>query len=98
MDYACEDADITWQLKQIFQAEIEKDHLKDLFYQIEMPLVRVLKDMETEGIKIDTQALAVFSKELEIDLDRLEKEIKELAGVADFNLDSPKQLGRYFLK
>jgi DNA polymerase-1 len=93
VDYACEDADITWQLKQIFQAEIEKDHLKDLFYQIEMPLVRVLKDMETEGIKIDTQALAVFSKELEIDLDRLEKEIKELAGVADFNLDSPKQLG-----
>jgi DNA polymerase-1 len=93
VDYACEDADITWQLKQIFQTEIEKDHLKDLFYQIEMPLVRVLKDMETEGIKIDTQALAVFSKELEIDLDRLEKEIKELAGVADFNLDSPKQLG-----
>jgi DNA polymerase-1 len=93
VDYACEDADITWQLKQIFQVEIEKDHLKDLFYQIEMPLVRVLKDMETEGIKIDTQALAVFSKELEIDLDRLEKEIKELAGVADFNLDSPKQLG-----
>jgi DNA polymerase-1 len=93
VDYACEDADVTWQLKQIFQAEIEKPHLKHLFYEIEMPLVRVLKDMETEGIRLDTDALAIFSKELEIDLVQLEKDIKELAGVQDFNLDSPKQLG-----
>lgn len=93
VDYACEDADITWQLKQIFQPEIEKDHLKKLFYEIEMPLARVLKDMEVEGINLDVSALAIFSKELEIDLIRLEKEIKDLAGVADFNLDSPKQLG-----
>lgn len=92
-DYACEDADITWQLKQIFQPEVEKDHLKKLFYEIEMPLARVLKDMEVEGINLDVAALAVFSKELEIDLERLEREIKELAGVSDFNLDSPKQLG-----
>lgn len=93
VDYACEDADITWQLKAIFQPEIEKDHLKELFYEIEMPLARVLKDMEVEGINLDVNALAVFSKELETDLDRLEREIKELAGVEDFNLDSPKQLG-----
>jgi len=93
VDYACEDADITWQLKAIFQPEIEKDHLKELFYEIEMPLARVLKDMEIEGINLDVNALAVFSKELETDLDRLERDIKELAGVADFNLDSPKQLG-----
>lgn len=92
-DYACEDSDITWQLKQIFQPEIEKDHLKSLFYDIEMPLCRVLKDMEVEGINMDVPALAIFSDELEVDLIRLEKEIKELAGVADFNLDSPKQLG-----
>lgn len=93
VDYACEDADITWQLKAIFQPEIEKDHLRELFYDIEMPLARVLKDMEVEGINLDVDALAVFSKELEIDLDRLEGEIKDLAGVEDFNLDSPKQLG-----
>ena len=93
VDYACEDADITWQLKAIFQPEIEKDHLRKLFYDIEMPLARVLKDMEVEGINLDVDALAVFSKELEIDLDRLEREIKDLAGVEDFNLDSPKQLG-----
>lgn len=93
VDYACEDADITWQLKAIFQPEIEKDHLRELFYEIEMPLARVLKDMEVEGINLDVDALAVFSKELEIDLDRLEREIKDLAGVEDFNLDSPKQLG-----
>ncbi len=93
VDYACEDADITWQLKQIFQPEIEKDHLKNLFYEIEMPLARVLMDMEVEGINLDVKALEIFSKELEIDLDRLEKDIKALAGVADFNLDSPKQLG-----
>ena len=93
VDYACEDADITWQLKAIFQPEIEKDHLRELFYDIEMPLARVLKDMEVEGINLDVDALAVFSKELEIDLDRLEREIKDLAGVEYFNLDSPKQLG-----
>ncbi|NOQ72375.1 MAG: DNA polymerase I [Crocinitomix sp.] len=92
-DYACEDSDITWQLKQIFQPEIEKPHLKALFYDMEMPLARVLKDMEVEGINLDVPGLAAFSKELEVDLIRLEKEIKGLAGVEEFNLDSPKQLG-----
>ena len=92
-DYACEDSDITWQLKEIFQSEIEKDHLKDLFYKMEMPLARVLKDMEVEGINMDVPGLAIFSKELEVDLIQLEKNIKELTGVEDFNLDSPKQLG-----
>jgi DNA polymerase-1 len=93
VDYACEDADITWQLKQLFAPEIEKEHLNYLFHQIEMPLVKVLKDMEMEGIRIDVAALEKFSAELATDLDRLEKEIKELAGVDDFNIDSPKQLG-----
>lgn len=93
VDYACEDSDVTWQLKQIFQPEVEKDHLKSLFYDIEMPLARVLKDMEMEGIKIDVPGLAKFSEELNVDLIRLESEIKALAGNQDFNLDSPKQLG-----
>lgn len=93
VDYACEDSDVTWQLKQIFQPEIEKGHLKDLFYKIEMPLARVLKEMEMEGINIDVPALARFSDELGKDLGELEIKIKDLAGVHDFNLDSPKQLG-----
>lgn len=93
VDYACEDADITFQLKEIFEPEIKKDHLENLFYNMEMPLVRVLKDMEMNGINLDVPALEKFSAELEIDINKLEKDIKELAGVQDFNLDSPKQLG-----
>jgi DNA polymerase-1 len=91
-DYASEDADITFQLKQILEPEIQKEHLKELFYEMEMPLVEVLKDMEQEGIAIDVKALQDYSKELEITLLRLDSEIKSLAGV-DFNVDSPKQLG-----
>jgi len=92
-DYACEDADITFQLKQKFAPEIEKEHLKNLFHEIEMPLVNVLKDMEMEGINLDVPALKKYSIELEADIIELEKQVKEMAGVQDFNLDSPKQLG-----
>lgn len=91
-DYACEDADITFQLKQIFEPEIQKEHLKELFYNMEMPLVHVLKDMEQEGIAIDVEGLKDYSKELEKTLLQLEKDIKSAAGM-DFNVDSPKQLG-----
>jgi DNA polymerase I len=91
-NYACEDADITFQLKQIFAPEIEKDHLKSLFYGMEMPLVEILADMEKEGIAIDSAFLNEYSKELEVILSQLEQEIKALAGI-DFNIDSPKQLG-----
>jgi DNA polymerase I len=91
-DYACEDADITFQLKQLLAPEIQKPHLFDLFYKIEMPLVEVLKDMEFEGISIDVPALNSYSKELDLILIELEKKIKNDAGL-DFNLDSPKQLG-----
>lgn len=91
-DYACEDADITWQLKVLFEPQIQKDHLKTLFYDMEMPLVKVLKSMEQEGIRIDVEGLKRFSKELEIELDKIEKSVIELAG-EEFNLDSPRQLG-----
>jgi DNA polymerase-1 len=91
-DYACEDADITFQLKQLFEPEIQKDHLKELFYEMEMPLVEVLKDMEQEGIAIDVAGLQEYSKQMEITLAELEKSIKAEAGM-DFNVDSPKQLG-----
>ena len=91
-DYACEDADITLQLKQVLEPQIQKPHLADLFYKMEMPLVEVLKDMEFEGITIDVPALNSYSKELDLILIELEKEIKNDAGL-DFNIDSPKQLG-----
>lgn len=91
-DYACEDADITFQLKQIFEPEIQKDHLKDLFYNMEMPLVDVLKCMEQEGIAIDVPSLQSFSVEIEKTTAELEKSIKAIAEM-DFNIDSPKQLG-----
>ncbi|PHR49817.1 MAG: DNA polymerase I [Fluviicola sp.] len=92
VDYACEDADITWQLKELFEPEIQKEHLKKLFYDIEMPLVEVLKAMEQEGINLDIENLKKFSEELEISLNKIEKEVIELAG-EEFNLDSPRQLG-----
>lgn len=91
-DYACEDADVTFQLKQLFEPEIQKEHLKDLFYKIEMPLVDVLKNMEQEGIAIDVKGLKEYSSELEKTLVDLDARIKEEAGVT-FNIDSPKQLG-----
>ena len=91
-DYACEDADITFQLKQILEPEIQKPHLYHLFYEMEMPLVTVLKDIEQEGIAIDTAALDQFSKELDVRITELDKEILSAAGET-FNIDSPKQLG-----
>ncbi|MDB0011365.1 DNA polymerase I [Crocinitomicaceae bacterium] len=91
-DYACEDADITFQLKQIFDPEIQKEHLKHLFYEMEMPLVYVLNEMEKQGIAIDVGGLKEFSIQLEGKVNTLETSIKELAGM-DFNIDSPKQLG-----
>ena len=92
VNYACEDADITWQLKEKFLPEIQKEHTKELFYNMEMPLVEVLKCMEQEGINIDTEMLGKFSVELEEELVTLEKKIIELAGT-EFNIDSPRQLG-----
>lgn len=91
-DYACEDADITFQLKQIFAPQIEKEHLRNLFFEIEMPLVKVLAEMEREGIAIDVQHLQSYSKQLQHEVAELEVKIKEEAGM-DFNVDSPRQLG-----
>ena len=92
VDYACEDADITFQLKQLFEPQIKEEHLKNLFYNMEMPLVFVLKEMEEQGINIDAESLKKYSGVLEKDLNVLEKEIKSIAE-EEFNIDSPKQLG-----
>ena len=91
-DYACEDADITFQLKELFEPQIQKEHLKALFYNMEMPLVQVLQKMEQEGIAIDIPHLTAFSDELQSEAIATEAEIKAMAGM-DFNVDSPKQLG-----
>lgn len=92
VDYASEDADITFQLYKLFHPEIQKEHLKDLFYKMEMPLVKILAKMEREGIAIDIPHLKQFSLQLQEESTNLEKEIKAMAGT-EFNLDSPKQLG-----
>jgi DNA polymerase-1 len=92
-DYACEDADITFQLKQLFEPKLSETDTDKLYKEIEAPLITVLEKMEREGINLDVPALAEFSIELGVDLVKLETTIKEMAGVDDFNLDSPKQLG-----
>jgi len=92
-DYACEDADITWQLRELFKPQIEKEHLRELFYNMEMPLLSVLSAMEQEGIAIDSDGLIKYSEELGTTLVDLESSIKEEAGM-DFNVDSPRQLGQ----
>lgn len=92
-EYACEDSDITFQLKELFENKLKETNTEQLFWEIEMPLLPVLEKMEREGVNLDVDALASFSKELETDLIELETKIKDLAGFTEFNLDSPKQLG-----
>jgi DNA polymerase-1 len=91
-EYAVEDADVTLQLKEIFTLELDKTETKKLFEEIEIPLVKVLADMEKEGIRVDVDFLKSLSKELNNDIKALEKTIYETAGHS-FNLASPKQLG-----
>jgi DNA polymerase-1 len=91
-EYAAEDADITLQLKEIFTAELDKTETKKLFDEIEIPLVSVLADMETEGIRLDVEFLSAMSKEMDVEIKSLEQKIYETAG-EKFNLASPKQLG-----
>ncbi len=91
-NYACEDADITLQLKEKLEPEIADRKLESLLHDVEAPLSFVLADMEYEGVKIDEEALASMSKELETESLRVQTEIFEIAG-QEFNIGSPKQLG-----
>ena len=91
-EYAVEDADVTFQLKQIFELKLTEDNTKTLFDTIEMPLVPVLTAMEIEGINVDVDFLKSLSTDLQTDIDHLQKHIFGQAG-AEFNLASPKQLG-----
>ncbi len=91
-EYAAEDADITLQLKQKFVPLLESLEVKSVFEKVENPLVKVLTDMEYEGIKVDTEFLNDYSKELEREAKAAEERVYAAAGVR-FNLASPKQLG-----
>ena len=91
-EYAAEDADITLQLKNCFVPLIKKRGVEKVFEQVENPLVRVLVDMEYEGVKVDIDFLNEYSKVLELDAKVSEERVYEQAGVR-FNLASPKQLG-----
>ena len=91
-EYSVEDADITFQLKHHFQRELSNANTISLYDKVELPLVKVLASMESEGINLDTQFLKELSKTLFSDIKILEKNIFEEAG-ENFNLASPKQLG-----
>lgn len=91
--YACEDADITYQLKEILEKQLKETHTLALFETLEMPLVRVLQQMEKHGVSIDVEFLQNMSKELEQNLQQVEKEIYQMAG-NEFNINSPQQLGK----
>lgn len=91
-DYAAEDADVTFQLYELFAPQLKKENLEELFFNIEMPLMEVLAKMELAGISLDEKWLAQESIDLENDLRELEKTIFELSE-EEFNMNSPKQLG-----
>lgn len=92
VEYASEDADITLRLKKKLEPELQRDHLEQLFFKVETPLVPVLAAMEYEGIRIDTESLKEMSLDLEDTAREIEQRVYELAG-EQFNLASPKQLG-----
>ncbi len=91
-EYAAEDADITLQLKEVFEPKLKETGTDKLFTDIEMPLIPVLANMEAEGVKLDTKALKEFSSKLAVEVEKIQQEIYEMAGV-EFNIASPKQLG-----
>ena len=91
-EYACEDADITLQLKNKLEPELKRLECEDLFYNIEMPLMPVLAEMEMNGVCLDTESLAETSKQFTARMNEIEQRIYELAG-EQFNIASPKQVG-----
>lgn len=91
-EYAVEDADITLQLKNVFLPQMKAKEVERVFQEVENPLVKVLTDMEFEGIRVDTDFLNGYSKELEKEAKAAEESVYKQAGVR-FNLSSPRQLG-----
>ena len=91
-EYATEDADITLQLRQKLEPELTNQGVRKIFDEIEMPLVKVLADMEAQGVKLDGENLQEISKTMALEIIELEKQIYDLAETT-FNIASPKQLG-----
>jgi len=91
-EYAAEDADVTLQLRNVFEPRLTQTGTRKLFDEIEMPLVPVLAAMELEGVKLDTKALSDYSVELGKEILELQQQIWQMAG-SSFNIQSPKQLG-----
>jgi DNA polymerase-1 len=91
-EYACEDADVTLKLKNVLEQEIRKNDCESLFYEMEMPLVPVLAEMEWNGVTLDTESLKQTSLLFTQRMQQLEEEIYALAG-EPFNISSPKQVG-----
>ncbi|MEQ1673758.1 MAG: DNA polymerase I, partial [Candidatus Nitrotoga sp.] len=91
-DYAAEDADITLQLKTVFEPKIKEADVEKLFHEVELPLIEALAAMEREGVNLDVNALQEFSKQLQDDIAIVDAEIQALAGTK-FNISSPKQVG-----
>ena len=91
-NYACEDADITLQLKEVLEKELKENGADRLFYDIEMPLVPVLAYMERNGVCVDTEALKETSRHFTARMKQIEEEVHQMAGM-EFNISSPKQVG-----
>ena len=91
-DYAAEDADVTLRLYNVLKPRLKETGVEDLFYNIEMPLVPVLAEMEMNGVRLDTKALAETSRTLTDRMKQIEQNIYNLAG-HEFNIASPKQVG-----
>ena len=92
-EYAAEDADVTLQLQSELQPLLKEEELEKLYNELEEPLINVLVDLEFEGIKLNSEFLNDYSKELEVEVESLKKDIHEEAGV-EFNIASPKQVGQ----
>lgn len=92
LDYAAEDADITLQLRHYLAPRLEEENLFELYKQVEEPMIKALVEMELQGVRIDSEYLLEYSRELEEQISLLEKEIYEAAG-RPFNINSPKQVG-----
>jgi len=91
--YSCEDVDFTLRLKEIFEPKLRELSLEKLFYQVELPLIQVLAEMELSGVSIDVRYLKKLSETLQKELENLTKEIFDLAGT-EFNINSPQQLAK----
>ncbi len=89
--YAAEDADVTFQVMELLKPELKKNKLENLFYEIELPLINVLADIETAGVNIDVPFLAKLSRKSEKSIDKLKLEIYEING-GEFNINSTQQL------